>query len=188
MFISVLALGAGGCTLDFFSGGDDGGGDDVQCDPSDTEPGPTHDLRNPETLECQSFTEYDCPPSCDCAYPPSPTFDEVAIPSWGACESACRTLGELDCMNAVECRTVYDYACYTGDGPCYAEQAYVGCYPIDQDGPIDAGECLGLDAYACSYHNDCAALHSPLCNESGTFCWSQFVQCVSEDRAVPFGG
>jgi hypothetical protein len=170
--LAVTSLALGGCTLDFGGGGDD------QCLPvpasatghQDLAPLPS--LVNPETLECESFSPGNCNPACgDC--PPGPE-----IPTWAFC-GTCSGVDEATCLAATGCRAVYDYNCYTGMGPCTAEVPYLGCFGTDQTGPIH-GACNGLDAFECSQHDDCIALHSVDACPADTSCLEGFVECVNE--------
>jgi len=107
---------------------------------------------DPGNLTCQDFGSYVCAPQDDLA------DLAVPIPSWGSCDSPCRALDEGACYGASGCRLVYDYACYTGDGVCSALVPFLGCYPVDQSGPVQ-GACENLGAWDCSLHDDCVALH-----------------------------
>jgi len=120
---------------------------------------------DPSNLTCQDFGGSQCTPG-DVAL--------VPIPTWGRCDSPCRTLDEGTCLGASGCRAVYDWACYTGEGPCTAEVPFMGCYPVDESGPVQ-GSCDNLDAWACSQHDDCLALHDAN-NGLG------YVTCVPEGR------
>jgi hypothetical protein len=111
------------------------------------------------------------------------------IPTWGDCNSYCRALDEAACLDATACRLTYDWACYTGDGPCTLEDPFIGCYPVDQTGPVSGGVCDGLDSWTCSQHDDCAALHTQQCYPDGT-CYQQFRACVAQqpgDRGTCYG-
>jgi hypothetical protein len=180
--VVFLALSTAACTLHF--GGDDTGDDACPPGPAAEPPGAGLDLRDPSTLECQSFGDYTCDPRCPCAELDQ-NNDAVPIPSWGMCNSACEGLAESDCRLAGECRAIYDYACYTGDGPCTLEVPYLGCYPVDQSGPVTGGTCLGLDAWSCSMHNDCIALHTEQCSGDTRDCWQQFIECGPELQPDP---
>jgi hypothetical protein len=169
-----LVLAASGCTLHF----SDDTGDDDTCDLAGAEPAP-NELRNPQTLTCESFGYGGCEPGCPC-----PALD-VPIPTWGVCGHACETLGETDCVLAAECRAAYDWGCWTNDSICPLETPFLGCYPTDQQGPVGGGGCEGLDSWSCSMHNDCIALHTEQCTP--TQCWLEFRECVSEPTPPPCG-
>jgi hypothetical protein len=68
------------------------------------------------------------------------------------------------------CRAAHDWGCWTGEGPCYLEVSYLGCFAVDTSGPVQ-GPCDGLAAWDCSRHDDCLALHT-----------GEFVGCVGEQR------
>lgn len=138
------------------------GDDAVYCDDGEYVP---YELVDPGNLTCQDFGGYQCNARAELAVP---------IPSWGECTSDCRNLDEGECLGASGCRVAYDWACYTGEGPCTALIPFLGCYPVDQSGPVQ-GACDGLDAWGCSQHDDCVALHDS--NNAATF-----VRCVPENR------
>ncbi|HVV88133.1 MAG TPA: hypothetical protein VHE35_34065 [Kofleriaceae bacterium] len=109
-------------------------------------------LLDPQTLAC---VELDFGGDCGCGPCPQPL---PPIPTWGACQSGCTGLPEQACEQAPGCRTTYDHDCLTGDGPCTALSPYLGCVAIDTTGPVP-GPCEGLDALACSRHDDCLATY-----------------------------
>jgi hypothetical protein len=179
-----LALASGACTLHF--GGDDGGDDSCPPSEADEAPGAPLELRDPSTLQCQAFGGGGyCDERCPCAedYPAS---DAVPIPSWGWCESPCNGLAEDTCLLASECRAVYDWGCLSNDSICPLETPFLGCYPVDQSGPINGDSCLGLDAWECSKHNDCIALHTEQCSGDTRDCWQEFVECWNEAAPPPY--
>jgi hypothetical protein len=142
-------------------------GDDEPCEGEPTAP---IRLIDPTNLTCVDFSS---PSGCGPV-----TLDDsqedglIAIPTWGYCDSACSGLDVVACAGTAGCRAAHDWACYTGDGPCYLEDSYLGCFPIDTTGPI-TGTCEGNDAYWCSMHDNCFALHD---NRDG----NTFVSCVPE--------
>ncbi|HLU68346.1 MAG TPA: hypothetical protein VKZ63_18810, partial [Kofleriaceae bacterium] len=71
-------------------------------------------------------------------------------PTWGYCESQCTGLDELTCIDTAGCRAIY------------VAGAFGDCWSTDQNGPIQGGGCAGLDAYECSRHDDCSAVHGVL--------------------------
>lgn len=145
--------------------GDDG--DDVDCLADVIAP---LRLVNPNNLACEEFSG-GCPEECG----PCTLDTDEPIPTWASCDSACSALDELTCMTTEGCRTAHDWGCWTGDGPCTAEVSYVGCFAVDTTGPVRGG-CAGLDAWECSRHDDCIALHDFYADGGG------FVECVQEDR------
>lgn len=184
LLVLAIAAGAGGCTLHF--GGDDTG-DDVGDDTCTPPPGAPQEQRNPETLQCESFGGGECLPGCPC-----PLLQDVPVPTWGVCGSSCEALDPTACELTAGCRAIYDDFCYTHDALCPLPDPFLGCYPTDQQGPIEGGGCAGLDSWSCSMHDDCIALHTETC--SGGTCWQQFIECVDEppppcgaDGAPPCG-
>jgi hypothetical protein len=165
-FAPLLLVYAAACTIYF---GDDDDGDDVIVDDDPTvdaapcEPQPLR-LLDPGNLSCQDFGTV-----CGAARAAIPP-----IPSWGPCESSCTALGEGECLGTSGCRAAYDYNCYTNGTPCTLEVAFLGCFAVDTQGPIQ-GECAELGAWDCSMHDDCVALHDT--NDETTF-----VACVNENR------
>ena len=157
---SLLLTYLTACTI-YFSG------DDEPCDDPSVEP--IH-LIDPNNLTCVDFSSTGCGETLATG-----DSELIAVPTWGSCDSACSGLDELACMDTPLCRAAHDWGCYTGDGPCTAEVSYLGCFPIDTTGPI-TGACEGNDAYWCSMHDNCIALHDTY---SGT---NQFVACVPESR------
>lgn len=110
-------------------------------------------LVDPETLACVEFGFGGG--NCGCVPCPEPL---PPIPSWGACQSQCTGLSEIACDNTVGCRSTYDHACLLGDGLCTAFQPFLGCFAVDQTGPIQ-GACEGLGALDCSRHDNCLATY-----------------------------
>jgi len=169
--LAVTCLALGGCTLDLFGGGDDQcTGLDTRGNNTDLAPLPA--LVNPETLTCETFDPPGCDPSCG---PCDPGPD---VPTWAYC-GTCSGTDEANCLQATGCRAIYDYNCYTGTGPCTLEVPYLGCYGTDQTGPIH-GACNGLNAFECSQHDDCIALHSQAECPADASCEAEFVECVNE--------
>ena len=127
-------------------------------------------LVNPNNLACEDFSS-----GCDGTCGPCTLETDEPIPSWAACDTACTGLDELTCIGTAGCRAAHDWGCYTGDGPCAAEVSYLGCFGVDGTGPVQ-GRCAALDAWECSMHDDCIALHDTYAAEGG------FVECVPEMR------
>lgn len=162
--VSTLAL-APACTIEW---GDE---DDIYC-PANAEEAadriPAPGLLNPANLQCEYF---DSGGGCDSG---SLAEDEAfAVPSWASCDASCFGFDESTCISTAGCRTAYDHACLLTDGPCAALVPFIGCYPVDTSGPIQ-GACEGLDAFACSQHDDCLATYT----ESGGV--RQFTLCMPE--------
>lgn len=143
-------------------------------------------LLDPETLTC---VQWDFGGGCGLCGPcPEPL---PPMPTWGSCQSQCTGLPEGDCTRTAGCRTTYDHACLTGDGPCSAFTPYLGCFAIDTTGPAP-GACENLDALECSRHDNCLATYvdNGLCSngrdddgdgqiDENDEC-RRFVQCMNE--------
>lgn len=121
---------------------------------------------NPVTLECQYFGGGG---GCQ-GYP----ADLAQPPTWGYCDSQCTGLDEGACVNTAGCRTAYDHNCLLTDGPCPALTPYIGCFAVDQTGPVQ-GACADLDAFECSRHDDCLATYSSETPRQFRLCMPEFV-------------
>lgn len=142
------------------------------------EPSPPLLLLDPATGECVPF---DIGPICDpdtctCVQP------AIAFPSWAPCNSYCNGLDEYACMSTPGCRATY-----------HPDGFYYDCYATDQTGPIQ-GECEGLDAWECSRHDDCVAIHDgayyiaesqPLPLGWFVSCDDEPVGCTADDQCAP---
>jgi hypothetical protein len=176
----------------FYFGGDDdpcdvdfGGGDSAGAQ---AEPAPTG-LLNPDTGQCEFFGNPFPPPfPCDsecgpCVGGAEQPPDAVPQPSWGFCESFCTGLDEATCLDTSGCRAGYVDG---GDDP----DVFSDCWMTDQGGPIQ-GDCTGLDAYSCSLHDDCKAIHTNACDPNGDklvpACLGAFSQCQNETGGVDPG-
>jgi hypothetical protein len=142
-------------------------GDDEPCEEQPTEP---IRLIDPTNLACVDFSSTGCGDTLTAG-----DSELVAVPTWGSCDSLCFALDELTCMETSGCRVVHDWGCYTGEGPCTAEVSYMGCYPVDTTGPVSGGTCADLDAWECSIHDNCMALHD-------TYTDNLFRSCMPEWR------
>jgi len=166
--VTLLLLSATACT--FYFDDDDDDDDSIPIDDEPCERVPLL-LVDPYTLTCQDFGS-----PCG-GYPTDLPALIPPIPTWGRCESECSALDQLTCVDTPGCRVTYDWACFTGNDQCPAESGYLGCFAVDTTGPVQ-GLCDGLDAFACSQHDDCIALHDL---DDGT----TFVECRAEWGAVP---
>ena len=112
-------------------------------------------LRNPDSGQCEIIGGGQQP--CDSQCGPCAELDVATppIPDWGACFSACDSLGPDDCLAAAGCRAVYL------DDASTALTDFLGCWATAPSGPIEGGSCVGLDAYTCSRHDDCTATYGP---------------------------
>lgn len=133
---------------------------------------PAQQIRNPQTGQCESYgpDPYYCDEECG-PCPDYATGDVQALPSWAVCGGICEGLAESDCLGTVACRAIY--VLVDGQTPTYAE-----CWGTDQSGPIQGGECAGLDANTCSMHDDCVAIHVGTCADPG--CAGNFSRCAAE--------
>src|SRR5690606_35778212 len=123
-----------------------GGGEGAAYDPGQ---------RNPETGECVYFGGGGgggggCGDPCTPCAEPAGEADRAPPPTWGYCESQCTGLDERTCIDTAGCRAIY------------VAGAFGDCWSTDQNGPIQGGGCAGLDAYECSRHDDCSAVHGVL--------------------------
>jgi len=135
--LAVLAFALAGCTIHLDDDGDDGGDDDGCLGP------PAHELRDPQTGQCQPF-------GGGCG--PQPLAD----PDWAACGGACEGLDQPSCAATAGCREIFVDTC---PGCEALSVSYAACWGTAPSGPIEGGSCYGLDAHACSQHDDCAAMH-----------------------------
>jgi hypothetical protein len=152
-----LLLATPGCVFYF---GDDG---DDDCWNGGGAPEPWPGLRNPETGQCENAGgggggwcgEDGVPvPATDSAEAPA---DQIAY-DWATCTGPCDGLSESACQAADGCRAVYVDDCPFCD--IYPPQlTYVACWGTAPSGPVRGGGCQGLDAYDCSRHDDCSAVH-----------------------------
>lgn len=108
--------------------------------------------RNPNTGACEYFGGYGCDDPCaPCAA--DDRGGAVAQPDWGYCQSACTGLAEGACIAEAGCQASYDL-----NGSL---ATYNGCWQTALSGPISTGTCAGLDAHACSQHDNCATYYNP---------------------------
>jgi hypothetical protein len=158
----VLALALlSGCTV-FFGDDDDadddcsqpvpnaGAGDGVALPPG----GGTGGLRNPTYGDCEFF-------GCGVGLDDGTDLPERGggdIPDWGVCGSDCEMLDEDNCRLADACRAIYVDRCAGSTEPCVRVE-FAACWPTAPSGPVRGSECVGLDAQACSRHDDCVAVH-----------------------------
>jgi hypothetical protein len=137
----VVCLLLTGC--DLYLGGDDTGDDVCNVDYGGGGGGPDYQYRDPTTAQCSSFGGG----GCDCYG----CADTAPIPDWGSCQSVCSELTESDCATTPGC---YSAWLVGGDTTMYWD-----CFQTAPSGPV-AGSCDGLDAYACSRHDNCRAYYS----------------------------
>ncbi len=176
MLTSSCALYFGDDDDDCPYGGYDTGGSGAEA--------PAVGLHNPETGQCEygfggGRPPYPCDDRCGpCDQPAVAEADYAAPPSWGYCESECTGLDEASCLESPGCRGIYAEP-YCGDGVSCDGYGFVECWSVDQSGPIQ-GECIGLDAYACSMHDDCIAKHESVCSGPEACSLGGFQACYPE--------
>lgn len=167
-FAAALLLSAGSGCL-FYSDDDDdclyGGAGGAEGEgAAQYDPG----QRNPDTGVCEYFGGGGGGGGCNDPCNPCPDVptdeDRAPTPTWGYCESQCTGLDETNCMAASGCRAIYTSNCI--DQECADQPVYVDCWSTDMQGPIQGGGCAGLDAYTCSMHDDCSAVHYPACDQA----------------------
>ena len=105
---------------------------------------PMATVRDPATGACILVSNDD-----GCAF--CPTFgltcvvgDPVAL-DFADCGSQCPAVGETACLASDGCRAAYR------DGQ------FTACWSTAPSGPLHTGLCAGLDAHACSRHDNCTA-------------------------------
>jgi len=193
--LALLLLAPTGCDF-YFSGGDD---EPPPCPGGAIEPdgsGAPLGIRNPSTGQCEYWGGGGgwCDETCG----PCPQADEPALqpaPSWGFCESLCTGLDEDTCRDTEGCRGAYIDTC-PADADCSlgASDVFYECWAVDMTGPIQGGDCYGLDAWECSRHDDCRAIHRNSCRLDDTrdrrdpACLGEFAMCAQEQRALPDPG
>lgn len=125
--------------------------------------------RNPESGECEYFGggggdgggDGGCDPRCGECPPLADRAPEPAQPSWGFCESECTGLDEAGCLAENGCRAIYIERCIgPDDSDCASDHFFAECWSTDMTGPIQGGGCAELDAFTCSQHDDCIAVHT----------------------------
>jgi hypothetical protein len=172
---AVLALGAllllPSCTFYF-------GDDDDDCAGA-TAPEWQQDLLNPYTADCESVY-----PPGGCGFDAPAQDDSIrdypAQQDWAQC-FACQGLSEYQCLASDGCRGLYQELEWCAeDGSCGWTPFFETCVGTAPSGPVRGGECLYLDAYECSRHDDCIAFHHGVPGE--------FTRCDREPPVVCDGG
>ena len=177
MMRSSLVLGAmllAGCSLYF--GGDDqppncGYGDDVAAEV----------LRDPSTGTCTTFGwGGGCSPDCPCPGVKN-GVDIPPPPDWASCYTACDGLDEKTCGATPGCHADYLGTPCPPNADClWSGVNFWQCSAVPSTGPIEGGDCWGLDAQTCSEHDDCASAYTPLDPSVA----HTFDQCFPEPGAV----
>jgi hypothetical protein len=158
---SVLALclsAASGCV--FFDDDDD----DVCRNYEATAGIQAYELRDPATGVCTGWGGGDCNDPCSvCALDGAGASQPY--PDWAMCNASCEGLAESACLTTSGCRGAYNGS------------AFYQCWGVAPSGPLQGGACSGLDAYACSQHDDCVAIHAPGANGAPI---GAFTSCAAE--------
>ncbi len=161
--LSVLAMSVAGCV--FFD--DD---DDVCPNYAASADIKAYELRDPATGVCSGYGGSD-----DCADPCSPcalnggAAERAPDPDWAECYASCEGLAESACLTTSGCRGAYNGS------------EFYQCWGVAPSGPVQGGSCSGLDAYGCSQHDDCVAIHAAGTNGAPI---GGFTSCASEDGTV----
>jgi hypothetical protein len=165
----ALLIVLSGCGL-YFDGDDD---PPPVCNGYGAEGAPL-ELRDPSTGACTSFGGWTgCDPYTDENCCPQYAADLAPLPDWGYCTSQCTGLDEASCLSAPGCNASYDLAVGAPDD-AGTGAGFLGCWATAQSGPIEGGGCAGLDAYACSQHDDCSLYYE---ESAGA---TKFLQCGPE--------
>ncbi len=132
-------------------------------------------LVNPDTLQCQTFSSgIPCDPACGLC-PAGATADIApAIPTWGACGSACAGLDQTHCAATSGCRVAHDWAEYYSS----AASDFLGCFPDDMVVDTSRTPCAGRAAQSCTQSAQCAALYQ---TQAGS---EQFKECIPKDQVA----
>ncbi len=146
-----------------------GGGDDICLEGT---PGavPALELRDPSTGVCQAFGGGGGCGTCQ----PCAAVGTVE-PDWAMCGGACEALDETHCLAQAGC-----HAAYTENPAADQLPQFWQCWGVPPSGPISTGTCTGLDAQACSDHDNCSTLYA---KTSGT----SFEECLPERTAYAPG-
>ena len=150
-----------------------------------TEPVPLQEQRDPQTGLCEAFGggEYGGFSVCDddqwggAEAEGAPAWNQ----GWAVCYQQCEGLDEATCLGTSACR-----AAYLADDVYQArEQSFYECWGTAPSGPIQGGDCAGLDAQECSMHDDCSAVHGvyDIHGDEGGWTTSiaDFQSCIDED-------
>jgi hypothetical protein len=163
-----------------------GGSDPKPCDDILVDQAPSIELRDPESGVCTfqgGGGGGGGGGSCDDwggggDPTPSPTEPQApgAFLDWAACYQGCEGLDEQSCLTTSACR-----AAYIDEG---GVSSFYECWGTAPSGPIQGGACENLDAFACSLHDDCSAVHgileAPGDNGGFTNAIGYFERCVPE--------
>lgn len=108
-----------------------------------------------------------------------------AFVDWAVCYQSCEGLDEQGCLTTSACRAAY----VIDPG---GSQTFYECWGTAPSGPIQGGDCTALDAFSCSLHDDCSAVHESFeaVGENGGFqlALGNFQSCIPEPGTVPDPG
>jgi hypothetical protein len=100
---------------------------------------PEEYARDPATAECITVSNQDgcqyCFRSC--------VVGDLADLNYAACDDACASATEAECLARPACRAAY------------TDAAYFACLPTAPRGLVHSGRCESLNAYQCSLHDNC---------------------------------
>ncbi|HET7499919.1 MAG TPA: hypothetical protein VFK02_02920 [Kofleriaceae bacterium] len=136
-------------------------------------------------------------PGCNTQECDTDPMAHVRDPTNGACvtvtnEDACKYCvsrsetcivgdpGPLDFADCAPCPAADEATCLASDGcrAIYHDGGYTACWPTAPSGPVHTGACVGLDAHACSRHDNCTAWYA------GAGGAMAFDHCEEEIRAI----
>ena len=112
---------------------------------------PAFESRDPSTGQCQFIGGGgggQCTPDCPC---PAIAGGGIA-PNWPMCGGACNGLDEQACNASDTC-----HAAYTGLATADQIPQFSECWDIAPVPVTSGGQCMGLDAWTCATHADCAS-------------------------------
>jgi hypothetical protein len=127
-------------------------------------------VRDPETGACtEAGTRHACR---YCASSDECLVGDLEDLDLGLCElSGCRVDSEASCLELAGCRA------------SYLSGSFLACWRTAPSGPPHSEPCAGLDAHACSRHDDCAAWYVRLSDGS-----MLFERCLDEAAASSRAG
>jgi hypothetical protein len=110
--------------------------------------------------------------------------EPAPAPDWATCQSSCTGLDESTCQAIPGCRAAFVSECEPDCDEGF--QTFYECWAVAPSGPIQGGDCAGLDAYECSRHDDCAAGHRSYSMNAGdqdpgfVQTIGEFIRCLPE--------
>jgi len=173
--LTALATLVPACNL-YFGGGDDQPDAWICNEPA------TQSLRDPQSGQCETW-------GGGCVGELGPTTD-IPFPDWAACYGPCDGLDQQTCEATAACRAIFVDTCPVCDALVPIQTtSYAGCWGTAPSGPVEGGDCYGLDAQECSRHDDCVAVHTGTGQIASDGTWSgtidQFEYCQPELSPPP---